>query len=47
MLFEYKGATGMGWMGSAKPINFQRSVLEPINFSGNSKEIQHFDTNIH
>ena len=30
---------GMGSMGSIKPINFQRKILEPINIWGNRIEI--------
>ena len=33
------GPVGMGSMGSAEPINFERRVLEPINFLDNSIEI--------
>lgn len=33
----------IGSMGSEKPINFQRGVLEP--FWGNLRENQHFDLN--
>ena len=28
----HKGIVGIGSMGSAKPINFERRGLEPINF---------------
>ena len=28
-----RGPVSMGSKGSAEPINFQREVLEPINFS--------------
>ena len=34
-----RGLVSMGSMGSAKPINFERRVLAPINFLDNSIEI--------
>ena len=40
-----RGVAGMGLMGSAEPINFQREVLEPMIFWANSIEIHHFETN--
>ena len=32
LLYHHRGVAGMGSMGSAEPINFQRWVLELINF---------------
>ena len=43
MLWE--GPVGMGSMGSAEPINFERRVLEPINFWVNRDS--YFDTKWH
>ena len=40
-----RGLVSICSMGSADPINFERIVLEPINFWENSIEIQHFNIN--
>ena len=30
--FDYSGGVSMGSVGSTEPINFEKRVLEPINF---------------
>ena len=42
-----EGPVNMGSMGLAVPIDFQRRVLEPINFRGKFNRKLHFDLEAH
>ena len=41
---QARGAANLGLMGSVKPINFQKWVLEPINFKKTDPKPHHFST---